>query len=79
MEVNELTQFLLTSRGSGADDPLSRRRGAAVVRAALEAEKLSESNRFEERRADGRFLVARSEEPFGEAARKVYWDMRTSL
>jgi serine/threonine protein kinase len=68
MEVNELTQFLLTSHGSGADDPLSRRRAAAVVRAALEAEKLSESQRFEDRRGEGLFLVALSKEPFGEVA-----------
>lgn len=68
VEVNELTQFLLTSRGSGAGDPLSKRRAAAVVRAAIEAEKPSESNRLVERRAHGRFLVARSEPPFGEAA-----------
>jgi serine/threonine protein kinase len=68
IEVGELTQFLLTSRGSGAEDRLSRRRAAAVVRAALEAEKPSESNRFQERRGEGQFLVARSEEPFGEGA-----------
>jgi serine/threonine protein kinase len=68
VEVGELAQFLLTSRGSDADDPLALRRAAAVVRAALETEKLSESNRFEERRASGRFLTSRSEPPFGEAA-----------
>ena len=68
VEVGELTQFLLTSRGADAGDPLACRRAAAVVRAALEAEKLSESNRFEERRKNGFFLIARSEPPFGEAA-----------
>lgn len=68
VEIDELTQFLLTSRGSDAGEPLARRRAAAVVRAALEAEKPSESNRFEERRRNGRFLVARSEAPFGEVA-----------
>jgi len=68
VEVNELTEFLLTSRGSGAVDPLSKRRAASVVRAAIEAEKPSESNRLTERRTNGRFLVARSEPPFGEAA-----------
>ena len=68
VEIDELAQFLLTSRGSDAGDPLSRRRSAAVVRAALEAERPSESNRFEERRRNGRFLVARSEAPYGEIA-----------
>lgn len=68
VDIDELAQFLRTSRGSEADDMLSRRRSAAIVRAALEAEKPSESNRFEERRRDGRFLVARSEPPYGEAA-----------
>jgi serine/threonine protein kinase len=68
VEVNELTQFLLTSRGSGVADPLARRRAAAVARAAIEAEKPSETNRFAERRTNGRFLVARAEQPFGEAA-----------
>jgi hypothetical protein len=67
-DINELTQFLLTSRGSDAEEPLSRRRAAAVVRAAIEAERPSDTNRFEERRSNGRFLVARSEAPFGEAA-----------
>ncbi len=42
--------------------------GADVVRTALEAEKPSETNRFDERRSNGRFLIARSEAPFGEAA-----------
>ena len=68
VEIGELTQFLLTSRGSDAGDPLARRRAAALVRAALEAEKPSESNHFEERRTNGRFLIARSETPFGQAA-----------
>jgi hypothetical protein len=68
VEIGELAQFLLTSRGSDAGDPLSLRRGAAVVRAALEAERPSESNRFEESRRNGRFLVARSEPPYGEVA-----------
>lgn len=68
VDIDELAQFLVTSRGSEAADMLSRRRSAAVVRAALEAEKPSESNRFDERRRDGRYLVARSETPYGEAA-----------
>jgi serine/threonine protein kinase len=68
VEVGELTQFLLTSRGSDAGTPLASRRAAAVLRTALEAEKLSETNRFEERRSNGRFLIARSEAPFGETA-----------
>jgi hypothetical protein len=38
------------------------------VRAALEAEKLSEGCRFEERRHGNVFLVARAEAPFGESA-----------
>jgi transcriptional regulator with XRE-family HTH domain len=68
VEVGELTQFLLTSRGSDSSDAIACRRAAALVRAALEAEKPSESNRFVERRSNGRFLIARSEVPFGEAA-----------
>jgi hypothetical protein len=68
VDIDELAKFLLTSRGSEAEDMLSRRRAAAVVRAVLEAEKPSESNRFAERRRDGRYLVARSETPYGEAA-----------
>ena len=67
-EVGELTLFLLTSRGSDAADPLAHRRAAALLRAAIEAEKPSEGNRFEERRTTGRFLIARAEPPFGEAA-----------
>jgi serine/threonine protein kinase len=66
--IDELTQFLLTSRGSDAGDPLSHRRSAAVVRAALEAERPSESNRFEESRRNGHYMVARSEAPYGEVA-----------
>jgi serine/threonine protein kinase len=68
VEIDELAQFLCTSRGSAAAEPLSRRRAGAVVRAALEAERPSDSNRFEERRRNAHFLVARSEEPYGEAA-----------
>ena len=41
---------------------------AAVVRAALEAEKPSESNRFEERRRGDLFLIALSTIPYGEPA-----------
>jgi hypothetical protein len=67
-EVGELAQFLLASRRSHASEPLATRRAAAVVRAALEAEKPSESNRFEERRSGSLFLVACSEAPFGEPA-----------
>jgi len=66
--IAELAQFLLASRRSDAPEPLATRRAAAVVRAALEAEKPSESCRFEERRHGDLYLVARSEAPFGEAA-----------
>jgi len=66
--IAELAQFLLASRRSDAPEPLAARRAAAVVRAALEAEKPSESCRFEERRHGDLYLVARSEAPFGEAA-----------
>ena len=67
-------QFLLASRRwSDAPDPIAARRAAAVLRAALEAEKPSESNRFEERRhqkdnLQSLFLIARSESPFGQPA-----------
>lgn len=66
--IAELAQFLLASRRSDAPEPLATRRAAAVVRAALEAEKPSESCRFEERRHGDLYLIARSEAPFGEAA-----------
>jgi serine/threonine protein kinase len=66
--IAELAQFLLASRGSDAPAPLAARRAAAVVRAALEAEKPSESCRFEERRLPDFFLVALSQTPFGSAA-----------
>jgi serine/threonine protein kinase len=56
--IAELAQFLLASRGSSAAEPLASRRAAAVVRAALEAEKPSESCQFKERRNDGTFFVA---------------------
>ncbi|NYF54063.1 BREX system serine/threonine kinase PglW [Tunturiibacter gelidoferens] len=67
-QIGELAQYLLTSRGSDVTEPLARYRAAAVVRASIEAEKLSESCRFEERRHGNVFLVARSETPFGESA-----------
>jgi serine/threonine protein kinase len=67
-QIGELAQYLLTSRGSGASEPLATRRAAAVVRAALEAEKISESCRFEERRHGNVLLVGRSETPYGEPA-----------
>ncbi len=66
--IAELAQFLLASRRSDASEPLATRRAAAVVRAALEAEKPSESCRFDERRHGDLYLVARSEVPFGEPA-----------
>ena len=47
---------------------MAKRRAAAVVRAALEAEKPSAANRFEERRRLNLFLIARSEEPHGARA-----------
>jgi serine/threonine protein kinase len=67
-EVRELAQFLLASRRSDAAEPIATRRAAAVVRAALEAEKPSESRRFEERRSEDRLLVAlrKTEEAGGE-------------
>lgn len=67
-QIGELAQYLLTSRGSNAPEPLATRRAAAVVRAALEAEKISDSCRFEERRHGTVFLVGRSETPYGESA-----------
>jgi len=66
--IRELAQFLLASRRSDAPELLAARRAAAVVRAAIEAEKPSESCRFEERRRGELFLIARSEPPFGELA-----------
>jgi serine/threonine protein kinase len=69
--IGELAQFLLSSRGSSAHASLALRRAAAVLRAALEAEKPSESCRFSERRRGDRFLVAlvaAPETPFGEPA-----------
>jgi hypothetical protein len=68
VHIAELAQFLLTSRRSDVPAPLATRRAAAVVRAALEAEKPSESCRFEERRHEDLYFIARSEAPFGEAA-----------
>ncbi len=56
--IAELAQFLLASRGSDAPEPLATRRAAAVVRAALEAEKPSDSCQIKERRNDGTFFVA---------------------
>jgi serine/threonine protein kinase len=67
-QIGELAQFLLASRRSEAAEALAVRRAAAVVRAALEAEKPSETCRFEERRHGDVFLVARAEAPFGEPA-----------
>jgi serine/threonine protein kinase/transcriptional regulator with XRE-family HTH domain len=68
-QIGELAQYLLVSRGSAALEPLATRRAAAVVRAALEAEKmLGEKYRFEERRHGGILLVSRSAAPWGEPA-----------
>lgn len=66
--VEELTSFLLASRGSAAEERLARRRAAAVVRTAIEADRPSESNRFLERRRNGLFLIAAANEPYGEPA-----------
>jgi hypothetical protein len=68
VQIGELARFLIASHGSDAPEPLARRRAAAVVRAALEAEKPSATNRFEERRHGNLFLIARSEEPHGAQA-----------
>jgi serine/threonine protein kinase len=68
VQIGELARFLIASHGSDAPEPLARRRAAAVVRAALEAEKPSATNRFEERRRGNLFLIARSEEPHGAQA-----------
>jgi serine/threonine protein kinase len=67
-EIGELAQFLLASRRSDAPEPIATRRAAAVVRAALEAEKPSETRRFSERRRDEGLLVAlrKTEEAGGE-------------
>jgi serine/threonine protein kinase len=71
-EVGELAQFLLASRRSDAPEPIATRRAAAVVRAALEAEKPSESRRFEERRSADRLLVAlRKTEDSGGEIREI--------
>ncbi len=64
--IGELAQFLLASRGSDALEPLATQRAAAVVRAALEAEKPSEGARFTERRCGNAYLIALAEAPFGE-------------
>jgi serine/threonine protein kinase len=68
VQIGELSRFLIASHGSDAPEVLALRRAAAVVRAALEAEKPSATNRFEERRHGNLFLIARSEEPHGAQA-----------
>jgi hypothetical protein len=68
VQIGEFARFLLASHGSDAPEPLATRRAAAVVRAALEAEKPSESNRFEDRRHGDLFLIALSAIPYGEPA-----------
>jgi serine/threonine protein kinase len=71
-EVGELAQFLLASRRSDAPEPMAARRAAAVVRAALEAEKPSETRRFSERRRDDGLLVAlRKTEDVGGEIREI--------
>jgi serine/threonine protein kinase len=67
-QIGELAQYLLTSRGSEVTEPVATHRAAAVVRAALEAERQSESCRFKERRCRDVLLVARAEDPYGEPA-----------
>lgn len=57
--ISELTQFVLSARGSEAEDPhLRLRRAGAVVRAALEAERAADEPRWLESRAHDLFLVA---------------------
>src|SRR5258708_10585098 len=67
-EIGRLATFLLASRRSDAPEPIAVRRAAAVVRAALEAERISEKCQFEERPHASVFLVARAQPPFGEPA-----------
>ena len=57
--ADELAQFVLSVHPSAADDSMLRvRRAAAVVRAALEAERVADQPRWEESRGHGLFLVA---------------------
>jgi serine/threonine protein kinase len=57
--IGELTQFVLSARGSEAEDPhLRLRRAGAVLRAALEAERAADEPRWLESRAHDLFLVA---------------------
>ena len=57
-EAGELARFLLASRSSSVPEPLASRRAAAIVRAALEAERPSEKCCFAERRTANGLLVA---------------------
>ena len=76
--AREVVEFLLAARGAEAADPnLRLRRAAAVVRAALETERLMDQPRWEESRAHGLYLLAKTEDWFrfawnlADAAREV--------
>jgi serine/threonine protein kinase len=59
MTVAELSEAVLTSRGSVNDEPVRSRLAAIVTRAAVETESSMETPRFVERRSTGAILVAR--------------------
>jgi serine/threonine protein kinase len=76
--ARELTEYLLAARGAeAADARLRTRRAAAVVRAALETERIMDQPRWEESRTHGLYLLAADEPLFSfawrlaEAAREV--------
>ena len=55
----ELSEAVLTARGSVNDEPVRSRLAAIVTRAAVETESSMETPRFVERRGTGAILVAR--------------------
>ena len=63
--ARELAEYLLAARGAeAADSNLRIRRAAAVVRAALETERIMDKPRWEESRTHGLYLVAIAEALF---------------
>jgi serine/threonine protein kinase len=60
MTVPELSEAVLTARGSVNDEPVRSRLGVIVTRAAIETEDGMENPRFIERRGEDFVLIARS-------------------
>ncbi len=58
MVQQELIAYVLAARGSIAEEPQRTRLASAAVRAAVEAEHVSESPRFDEYRSSGKVFVA---------------------